>query len=364
MHYKILARSWRPKSFCDVIGQTNIITALSNSFKLNRIHQSWIFSGNHGVGKTTVARLLSKSLNCENKKNIHFCNICSNCQDFKKKCFSDFIEIDAASKTKVEDIKELLNTSKYLPIKGKYKIYLIDETHMLSKHSFNSLLKVLEEPPEYIRFILITTEINKIPKTIISRCMHLHFKKIHDSEIHKHLLYILKTEKIFFEEEAIQIIAINSQGSIRDALNLTEKAIMMNYPKITKKNIMNMFGMLNKHQILSMIIAIFNKDSNQLINILESIYCSDINLEHILVEILKIFHSIAILKCSPKNKIQNSTYHLQLLSISQSIKYSDLQNYYSIILNGRKNITIAPNIKIAIEMTLLNLLHAIKHPIY
>ncbi|CAL4323118.1 DNA polymerase III subunit gamma/tau [Buchnera aphidicola] len=364
MHYIVLARKWRPQSFDSIIGQNHIITTLLNSFTLNKIHQSWIFYGTRGVGKTTIARLLSKSLNCKNRNQIYSCNKCKNCKNIQLGCFPDIIEVDAASKTRVENIKEILDTVKYIPIQGKFKIYLIDEVHMLSKHSFNALLKILEEPPKYAKFILITTNINKVPDTIISRCMYFYFTPIDITDIKKNLINILNEEKIFFEEEAVHIIAEKSEGSIRDSLNLTEQVMMFSNQKITLDSVFKIFGMISKEKVLNIILSIFKKNTIKLFKILKKIYNSNIDLEKILIEILKIFHKIAIIIIKKSQKKKKRSYHTEkIIEISKKINFSELKKYYQIILNGRKNLFLAPNKKIGIEITLLNLLNEIKNKI-
>lgn len=367
MNYEILARKWRPKNFSEVIGQKHIIKTIKNSFILNKIQQSWIFYGTRGIGKTTIARLLSQVLNCTNKKKVYeSCHTCVNCQDIEKKCFPDVFEIDGASKTKIEDIKELLDTIKYVPIQGQFKIYLIDEVHMLSKYSFNALLKILEEPPNYVKFILITTEIHKIPNTIISRCIFFHLKLINYIHIQKHLEHILKIEKINFEISALKIISIHSHGSIRDALNLTEQIILFSNQNITKEHTLDMLGILDKNYILKIITSILEKDTIKLIKLLKKLYNTDLVLEQIFTEMLKILYNIAILKKIPEYYQHNtsSKYKNIILKISQNIDYEQIKQYYKIILSGKKKLHLFPNVQIGLEMTLLNLLHAIKNKIF
>ncbi|CAL4043247.1 DNA polymerase III subunit tau, partial [isoform gamma] [Buchnera aphidicola (Phyllaphis fagi)] len=357
MHYQILARKWRPNSFSEIIGQQYILTAIKNGFLFNKIHQSWILSGTRGTGKTTFARLLSKSLNCNTGIKMYPCQICSNCKDIQKGCFPDLIEIDAASKTKVEDIKELLNTVKYKPTKGKFKIYLIDEVHMLSKYSFNALLKNLEEPPKYVKFILATTEIRKLPKTIISRCIYFNFKEISIIQIIEHLSNILNKEKIVFEKKALKIIAKESQGSIRDALNLSEQAIMIGGNEIKESILTNIFNFLSKEQALKIIISVFEKNTFNVMLLLTKIYKTNIELSTILTKILEILHNIIIFKkCFKNDNYIESLYQKKLLKISKLIDYEDLRNYYKIIVSGIKELKFLPNPKIGIEITLLNIL--------
>ncbi|MCW5197137.1 DNA polymerase III subunit gamma/tau [Buchnera aphidicola] len=358
MQYQILARKWRPNSFSEIMGQQYILTAIRNSFLLNKIHQSWILSGTRGTGKTTFARLLAKSLNCKTGIKMHPCQICTNCKDIQRGCFPDLIEIDAASKTKVEDIKELLDTIQYPPNKGKFKIYLIDEVHMLSKYSFNALLKNLEEPPRYVKFILATTEIEKIPQTIISRCIYFHFKQLTTSQITQHISNILNKEKIHFEKKAIKIIAQKSQGSIRDALNLSEQAIITSNKNITELIILNIFNSLSKKQTLKIIKYLFKKNISKLMLLLKKIYQSNVELNTVLTEILKILHNIIIFKkCFHNNNHIQSSYQKKIYKLSKIINYQDLKMYYNIVIQGIKTLKYVPNPKIAIEITILNILN-------
>ncbi|XBC37576.1 MAG: DNA polymerase III subunit gamma/tau [Buchnera aphidicola (Meitanaphis microgallis)] len=368
MNYQILANKWRPKEFNNIIGQKYIITAICNGLQLGRIHHTWLFHGTQGTGKTTISRILAKGLSC--KKGItHIpCRTCPNCKEIENGKFIDLLEVDAASRTKIEDMKELLSNINYLPVKGRFKIYLIDEIHMLSKHSFNSLLKIIEEPPEHVKFILATTNLDKVPSTILSRCLQFQLKPINTIEIFTQIKHILSKENILFEHEAIKLLSIESNGSLRNALNLTEQAISMGNEQVLTKVVKNMLGRLDSNQILKIILALLKKDQKEMLSLLEYINKVNINWEHILIEILKLLYKIAMFK--KFSKIQTSCLFYEdqkeneiIYEISKISKHSDIQLYYKTILIGRKELKVAPNYQIGVEMTLLRALNLNTTPI-
>ncbi|WP_343128511.1 DNA polymerase III subunit gamma/tau [Buchnera aphidicola (Kurisakia onigurumii)] len=361
MKYEILARKWRPQSFSEIVGQKYIVRALKNSISSLRIHQSWIFYGSRGTGKTSLARILTKSLNCKFIKTGNPCKICSSCMEIQKGNFIDLIEIDAASRTRIEDIKEILENMQYSPSKGIYKVYLIDEVHMLSNHSFNALLKILEEPPKHVKFILATTIIKKVPDTIISRCLCFNLKKINKKEIYQHLKKVLRHEKIEYEKNGLKIISDKAEGSIRDALSIVEQTISMGNEKIFTADVLNIFGMLKKKNIISIIKNIFLKKTEKLFQCIKNIDSLNVDWEELLNEMIILVHHIAIIKNfnnSKKNFMHmNTENHKKIEEISNYCHIDKIQLYYKILIIGKKELKLAPNPKIGIEMIFFRLLN-------
>ncbi|CAL4324857.1 DNA polymerase III subunit tau, partial [isoform gamma] [Buchnera aphidicola (Eriosoma grossulariae)] len=363
MKYQVLARKWRPQNLDQIAGQKNIIQAIKNSFILNRIHHAWLLYGMRGTGKTSIARILAKILNCKNKNNEIACRICTNCKNIEKGTFLDLIEVDAASRTKVEDMKDLLKNIQYLPIEGQLKIYLIDEVHMLSRHSFNALLNYIEEPPIHVKFILATTNIEKVPKTIISRCLQLNLKPIKELEIIDKIKYILKKEKINFEEHAIKYIARVSEGSLRDALSLTEHAILIGKGMISVQLILVITGSLHDHQSIKIITALLNNHTVSITYIFKKINQLNIEWDQILLNILRILHQIAMIQSFQStwdNYEFSKTNHNQLIYLAKSISPLLIHKSYQELLLGRKELPFAPNSKIGVEMSLLRLINIAK----
>lgn len=264
MSYQVLARKWRPQTFADVVGQEHVLTALANGLSLGRIHHAYLFSGTRGVGKTTIARLLAKGLNCETGITSTPCGVCDNCREIEQGRFVDLIEIDAASRTKVEDTRELLDNVQYAPARGRFKVYLIDEVHMLSRHSFNALLKTLEEPPSHVKFLLATTDPQKLPVTILSRCLQFHLKALDAEQIRKQLEHVLTEETITTEPRALQLLSRAADGSMRDALSLTDQAIAMGQGAVTTETVAQMLGTLDDEQPLAMLEALVSADGGQM----------------------------------------------------------------------------------------------------
>ncbi|MBK4765129.1 MAG: DNA polymerase III subunit gamma/tau [Pantoea sp. Brub] len=357
MVYKVLARKWRPQKFCDVIGQEHVLKALINGLSLGRIHHAYLFSGTRGIGKTTIARLLAKSLNCMIKITPEPCNTCNSCIEFIKGNFIDLIEIDAASKTKVEDIRDILDNVQYAPTHSRFKIYLIDEVHMLSRHSFNALLKTLEEPPSHVKFLLATTEPNKLPVTILSRCLTFYLKVLTINQINQQIEFILKQENIISEPTAIKVLSNAADGSMRDALSITDQAIAIGNGEITLTNVNNMLGIMNDEYLLDLVETLLNGNFKKVMDLLHEaeLHCAD--WEKILVGILYIFHRmmmIQVLPCSSESHKDN--YTIRLIQLAQIISPDILQLYYQIVLMGRKDLLITPNQKMGIDITLLRLL--------
>ena len=353
MSYQVLARKWRPKTFADVVGQEHIITALANGLKDNRLHHSYLFSGTRGVGKTSIARLFAKGLNCVHGVTATPCGECENCKAIEQGNFIDLIEIDAASRTKVEDTRELLDNVQYKPVVGRFKVYLIDEVHMLSRHSFNALLKTLEEPPEYVKFLLATTDPQKLPVTILSRCLQFHLKALDETQISQHLAHILTQENIPFEEPALIKLAKAAQGSIRDSLSLTDQAIAMGDRQVTNNVVSNMLGLLDDNCSIDILYALHQGNGELLMRTLQKVADAAGDWDKLLGECAEKLHQIALMQLlSQKSSDDNE--HFSFLA--KHISPEDVQFFYQVIVSGRKDLSNAPNRRIGTEMTLLRAL--------
>ena len=353
MSYQVLARKWRPKTFADVVGQEHIITALANGLKDNRLHHSYLFSGTRGVGKTSIARLFAKGLNCVHGVTATPCGECENCKAIEQGNFIDLIEIDAASRTKVEDTRELLDNVQYKPVVGRFKVYLIDEVHMLSRHSFNALLKTLEEPPEYVKFLLATTDPQKLPVTILSRCLQFHLKALDETQISQHLAHILTQENIPFEEPALIKLAKAAQGSIRDSLSLTDQAIAMGDRQVTNNVVSNMLGLLDDNCSIDILYALHQGNGELLMRTLQKVADAAGDWDKLLGECAEKLHQIALMQLLPQ-KSSDDNEHFSFLA--KHISPEDVQFFYQVIVSGRKDLSNAPNRRIGAEMTLLRAL--------
>ena len=353
MSYQVLARKWRPKTFADVVGQEHIITALENGLKDNRLHHAYLFSGTRGVGKTSIARLFAKGLNCVHGITATPCGECENCKAIEQGNFIDLIEIDAASRTKVEDTRELLDNVQYKPVVGRFKVYLIDEVHMLSRHSFNALLKTLEEPPEYVKFLLATTDPQKLPVTILSRCLQFHLKALDETQISQHLAHILTQENIPFEEPALVKLAKAAQGSIRDSLSLTDQAIAMGDRQVTNSIVSNMLGLLDDNYSIDILYALHQGNGELLMRTLERVADAAGDWDKLLGECAEKLHQIALMQLLPQ-KSSDDNEHFSFLA--KHISPEDVQFFYQVIVSGRKDLSNAPNRRIGTEMTLLRAL--------
>ena len=353
MSYQVLARKWRPKTFADVVGQEHIITALANGLKDNRLHHAYLFSGTRGVGKTSIARLFAKGLNCVHGVTATPCGECENCKAIEQGNFIDLIEIDAASRTKVEDTRELLDNVQYKPVVGRFKVYLIDEVHMLSRHSFNALLKTLEEPPEYVKFLLATTDPQKLPITILSRCLQFHLKALDETQISQHLAHILTQENIPFEEPALIKLAKAAQGSIRDSLSLTDQAIAMGNRQVTNSVVSNMLGLLDDNYSIDILYALHQGNGELLMRTLQKVADAAGDWDKLLGECAEKLHQIALMQLLPQ-KSSDDNEHFSFLA--KHISPEDVQFFYQVIVSGRKDLSNAPNRRIGTEMTLLRAL--------
>ena len=353
MSYQVLARKWRPKTFADVVGQEHIITALANGLKDNRLHHAYLFSGTRGVGKTSIARLFAKGLNCVHGVTATPCGECENCKAIEQGNFIDLIEIDAASRTKVEDTRELLDNVQYKPVVGRFKVYLIDEVHMLSRHSFNALLKTLEEPPEYVKFLLATTDPQKLPVTILSRCLQFHLKALDETQISQHLAHILTQENIPFEDPALVKLAKAAQGSIRDSLSLTDQAIAMGDRQVTNNVVSNMLGLLDDNYSVDILYALHQGNGELLMRTLQRVADAAGDWDKLLGECAEKLHQIALMQLLPQKSSDNNE-HFSFLA--KHISPENVQFFYQVIVSGRKDLSNAPNRRIGAEMTLLRAL--------
>ena len=357
MSYQVLARKWRPQTFADVVGQEHVLTALANGLSLGRIHHAYLFSGTRGVGKTTIARLLAKGLNCETGITSTPCGVCDNCREIEQGRFVDLIEIDAASRTKVEDTRELLDNVQYAPARGRFKVYLIDEVHMLSRHSFNALLKTLEEPPEHVKFLLATTDPQKLPVTILSRCLQFHLKALDAEQIRKQLEHVLTEETITTEPRALQLLSRAADGSMRDALSLADQAIAMGQGAVTTETVAQMLGTLDDEQPLAILEALVSADGGQMMAQVEQAASRGVDWENLLVETLALLHRIAMVQLLP-SVLDNhyAAIEQRLRELARVIPPADVQLYYQTLLIGRKELAYAPDKRMGVEMTLLRAL--------
>lgn len=357
MSYQVLARKWRPQAFTDVVGQEHVLTALANGLSLGRIHHAYLFSGTRGVGKTTIARLLAKGLNCETGITATPCGQCDNCREIEQGRFVDLIEIDAASRTKVEDTRDLLDNVQYAPARGRFKVYLIDEVHMLSRHSFNALLKTLEEPPEHVKFLLATTDPQKLPVTILSRCLQFHLKALDVGQIRGQLEHVLHEEKIEAEARALQLLARAADGSMRDALSLTDQAIAMGQGQVTTITVNAMLGTLDDEQPLALIEALVNAEGEQVMSLLNQAASRGVEWEALLVEMLTLLHRVAMIQLLPSALGDDyAAVEQRLRELARLLPPTDVQLYYQTLLVGRKELPLAPDRRMGVEMALLRAL--------
>ncbi len=357
MSYQVLARKWRPQTFADVVGQEHVLTALANGLSLGRIHHAYLFSGTRGVGKTSIARLLAKGLNCETGITATPCGVCDNCREIEQGRFVDLIEIDAASRTKVEDTRDLLDNVQYAPARGRFKVYLIDEVHMLSRHSFNALLKTLEEPPAHVKFLLATTDPQKLPVTILSRCLQFHLKALDVEQIRHQLEHILNEEHIAHEPRALQLLSRAADGSLRDALSLTDQAIASGDGQVSTQAVSAMLGTLDDDQALSLVEAVVDANGERVMSLINEAAARGIEWEALLVEMLSLLHRIAMVQLSPAALGSDmAAIEQRMRELARTVPPGDLQLYYQTLLIGRKELPWAPDRRMGGEMTLLRAL--------
>ncbi len=355
MSYEVLARKWRPKSFSELIGQDSAVQALTNALDNNRLHHAYLFNGTRGVGKTTLARILAKSLNCEVGISSKPCQVCTACKDINDGRFIDLIEVDAASNTQVDNMRELLENAQYAPTSGRFKVYIIDEVHMLSKSAFNAMLKTLEEPPSHVKFILATTDPKKVPVTIISRCLQFNLKQMTSDSISEHLKNILKKEKINYDEESIKIIAKAARGSMRDALSILDQAIAYSGDKISTKKVIIMLGTIDNSFITSILTALAENNAQKVMQLTKEMDEKSISFELALEELARSIYKIStyqIISDSSDKSEENE----EIKKLSSLFNPETLQLIYQIAINGRKDLHLAPDPITGFNMTLLRML--------
>ncbi len=350
MSYQVLARKWRPGDFSELVGQRQTSQALINALESQRLHHAYLFTGTRGVGKTTIARILSKSLNCEKGITATPCGKCSSCVEISQGNFVDLLEIDAASKTKVEDTRELLDNVQYRPTRGRYKVYLIDEVHMLSGHSFNALLKTLEEPPPHVIFLLATTDPQKMPVTVLSRCLQFHLRRMDESEIINHLSFILEKENIDCESGALEPIAQGADGSMRDALSLLDQAIAYCGDKIQKQTVLDMLGSLDREYGYQLLSAIISEDANQLMQTIASIAEFSPDYNDLLADWLSLLHQLAV--CQATGIFDNP----KIAELANSVNAADVQLFYQLSMHARRDLACVPHPRQGFEMAMLRIL--------
>ena len=356
MSYQVLARKWRPKRFDEVVGQGHVVKALENSLKENKIHQAYLFSGTRGVGKTTIARILTKCLNCEKGLGSEPCDTCTSCNSITQGNFMDFHEVDAASRRGVEETQQLLETVAHMPGSSRYKVYLIDEVHMLSKHSFNALLKTLEEPPPHVVFILATTEPESVPATVLSRCLHFHLRNLTPSELSGHLTKILKEEGVKFDTKSISQLSRAGKGSLRDCLTITDQAIAYSSGNLNDKSTSEMLGTLPYENVNSLLESIFLGDVSKLLSELSEISQLGVNYYRLMDLLLETLQKIAIIKISPEGLNDSNYQQEDLIPLSNKISSDEVQILYQIGLMAKRDIDLAPDIGSGFEMALLRML--------
>ena len=351
-HYEVLARKYRPHNFKELVGQSHTVRTLVNALDNNNLHHGFLFTGTRGVGKTTIARIFAKSVNCENGVSSNPCGKCETCIEIDKGQSVDLIELDAASHTGVDNMREILENAQYTPTKNLYKIYLIDEVHMLSKSSFNALLKTLEEPPKHIKFLLATTDPKKLPITILSRCLQFNLNKLSHDEIFNHLKFIMNEESLEFEEDALSKIADFGNGSMRDALSLLDQSISYGNGSVKVSDLKAMLGLVSHNEIVHLASLLVRRDAEEILSFVRELSHKGENLTNALKDLTSLFHKIAT------TQMVNDTKQIspEINDLASAISSQDLQLYYQIAINGQKDMHHSPSEQIGLEMTLLRMI--------
>jgi DNA polymerase-3 subunit gamma/tau len=356
MSYQVLARKWRPKSFSQMVGQEHVVRALSNALDQQRLHHAYLFTGTRGVGKTTLGRIIAKCLNCETGITSQPCGVCSACTEIDRGRFVDMLELDAASNTGIDNMREVLDNAQYAPTAGRFKVYLIDEVHMLSKAAFNSMLKTLEEPPEHVKFILATTDPQKIPVTVLSRCLQFNLKQMSQAAIVSHLVRVLDEEKVDFEGPALRLLARAAQGSMRDALSLTDQAIAHGSGRIMENEVRAMLGVVDQGYLFDLLDALSRHDGPGLIAVADRMAERSLSFEGALQDLGVLLHQIALAQSVPEALSEDIPEKARIEALAQAFAPEEVQLQYQIALNGRKDLYLAPDEYAGFTMTLLRML--------
>ncbi len=356
MSYQVLARKWRPQNFQELVGQEHVQRALVNALNDDRLHHAYLFTGTRGVGKTTIARIFSKSLNCETGITATPCGKCSTCMEIAEGRYVDLIEVDAASRTGVDDTRDLLENVQYAPTRGRYKVYLIDEVHMFSKSSFNALLKTLEEPPPHVKFLLATTDPQKLPVTVLSRCLQFNLKRLPVSLIISHLQHILTEEKVEFNVTALQLIAEAADGSMRDALSLLDQALAFGGGVIQEQEVRDMLGSVSRDKVIRLLKAVLQRDAKQTLAVVAELAELSPDFENVLAEFLSLLHHMSLAKTVPEALDEFISAREELLKLSEEVSAEDLHLFYQIALIGRRDLPLSPDARNGFEMIMLRML--------
>jgi DNA polymerase-3 subunit gamma/tau len=355
MLYQALARKWRPHNFTEVVGQEHVVKALTHALEAGRMHHAYLFTGTRGVGKTTLARILAKALNCEDLQGANPCGRCLICREVDEGRFIDLIEVDAASRTKVEDTRELMENVQYSPNQGRYKVYLIDEVHMLSGHSFNALLKTLEEPPPHVKFLLATTDPQKIPVTVLSRCLQFNLKRLTPEQIRAQMAQILAAENLEFEPGAAKALARAAQGSMRDGLSLLDQAIAHCGGRLTDTGVSAMLGTVSREPVYGLLEALADARADELLEVSATLAEFSPDYQDVVQQLLAILHQVAIAQFAP-DAVRRDDEAERVLELARRLAPEDTQLYYQIALQGQKDLQLAPDPRDGFEMLLLRML--------
>ncbi len=356
MSYQVLARKWRPRTFQDMVGQSHVLKALSNALDQDRLHHAYLFTGTRGVGKTTLARILAKCLNCDKGVSSNPCGECNACVSIDEGRFIDLIEVDAASRAKVEETRDLMDNVQYAPTNGRYKVYLIDEIHMFSNHSFNALLKTLEEPPPHVKFLLATTEPKKLPVTILSRCLQFNLSHLTNDQIGKQIEMILAEESVKYDQASVELVARGADGSMRDALSLLDQAIAYGGGALEESQVRAMMGTIESADLHGLIQALIDADADALLNTIETIALQSPDFDSLLSELLSLLQKIAIIQVLPEDSDNPLKANEIVLQFANAMNKEDTQLYYQIGMMGRKDLYLAPDAKSGFEMVMIRML--------